>query len=282
MRNLDIAQLRALLAIIQYNGVSQAANMLNLTQSAVSMQIKRLEESLGAEVFSREGRKLALTPTGELVRMYARRIVSINDELVTRISTTDYVEELVLGVPSDIVEPYVLQIITEFRERYPNTNVKLEFGNSLEMLKGFSEGLIDVLVTTEEKGLGKEVARIPLHWYSIKEGRSAYSRPLMVATVKGSAFTPMIDKVLSRQDWLYEYYPDINSEQVIQTLVLADLAITVGLLGANDVSKLYPLEGAVLPKLPDCGIYIYKNEARTSVALNDLAQIAERVYASTN
>ena len=83
MRNLDVTTLRSFVAVAESGGVTRAAGFLHLTQSAVSMQLKRLEELLGLDLFDRSGRSIALTASGEQLLVYARRMVSLNDEVIT-------------------------------------------------------------------------------------------------------------------------------------------------------------------------------------------------------
>ena len=77
MRNLDITTLRSFVAVAEAGGVTRAAGFLHLTQSAVSMQLKRLEELLGLALFDRSGRTIALTASGEQLLAYARRMVAL-------------------------------------------------------------------------------------------------------------------------------------------------------------------------------------------------------------
>jgi DNA-binding transcriptional LysR family regulator len=83
MRNLDMTALRSFVAVTEHGGVTRAAGMLNFTQSAVSMQLKRLEETLGVSLFDRSNRRIELTASGEQLLGYARRIVELNDEAMT-------------------------------------------------------------------------------------------------------------------------------------------------------------------------------------------------------
>ncbi|MEO1734302.1 MAG: LysR family transcriptional regulator, partial [Pseudomonadota bacterium] len=86
MRNLDITTLRSFVAVAESGGVTRAAGFLHLTQSAVSMQLKRLEELLDVELLDRSGRSIALTAEGEQLLGYARRMVALNDEIVSRLT----------------------------------------------------------------------------------------------------------------------------------------------------------------------------------------------------
>ena len=105
MRNLDVTTLRSFVAVAEAGGVTRAAGFLHLTQSAVSMQLKRLEELLGLELLDRSGRTIALTASGEQLLVYARRMVALNDEVMTRLTDQAYEGQITLGVPHDIVYP---------------------------------------------------------------------------------------------------------------------------------------------------------------------------------
>ena len=99
MRNLDITTLRSFVAVADTGGVTKAAGLLHLTQSAVSMQLKRLEESLDAPLLDRTGRGIALTAQGEQLLSYARRMLVLNDEVYGKLTSNAYEGEVTLGVP---------------------------------------------------------------------------------------------------------------------------------------------------------------------------------------
>ncbi|MEC7965928.1 MAG: LysR family transcriptional regulator, partial [Pseudomonadota bacterium] len=98
MRNLDVTTLRSFVAVAELGGVTRAAGFLNLTQSAVSMQLKRLEELLNLSLIDRSSRSVSLTASGEQLLSYARRMVNLNDEVMSRLTDQAYECEIVLGV----------------------------------------------------------------------------------------------------------------------------------------------------------------------------------------
>lgn len=102
-RNLDLTALRSFVAVADTGGVTKAAGLLHLTQSAVSMQLKRLEESLDAPLLDRAGRGIALTAQGEQLLSYARRMLVLNDEVYGKLTSNAYEGEVTLGVPHDII-----------------------------------------------------------------------------------------------------------------------------------------------------------------------------------
>ncbi len=85
-RQMDLTALRSFVAVTDAGGVTRAAGFLNLTQSAVSMQLKRLEDALGVDLLDRSGRGVALTAPGEQLLGYARRMLHLNDEALARLT----------------------------------------------------------------------------------------------------------------------------------------------------------------------------------------------------
>ena len=116
-RNLDVTALRSFVAVADEGKVTAAAARLNLTQSAVSMQLKRLEEALDQALFDRSGRGVALTSEGELLLSYARRMIALNDEIWSRMTHEDFEGELIFGVPHDIVYPHVPTVLRRFARK---------------------------------------------------------------------------------------------------------------------------------------------------------------------
>ena len=118
-RNLDMTALRAFVAVADAGGVTRAAGLLNLTQSAVSMQIKRLEDFLGANLFQRAARRISLSPEGEQLMSFARRMLALNDEAMARLSAACCEGEIRLGVPHAIVYPQIPGVLQRLATLYP-------------------------------------------------------------------------------------------------------------------------------------------------------------------
>ena len=124
-RNLDLTAIRAFVAVVDAGGVTKASGFLNLTQSAVSMQLKRLEESIGVALFDRSARRLALTGAGEQMLGYARRLLDLNDEVLGRLTAKHYTGQITLGVPHDVVYPAIPQVLQRFNTDFPRMRVQL-------------------------------------------------------------------------------------------------------------------------------------------------------------
>src|SRR3712207_3141082 len=117
-RNVDTALLRAFVAVAETSGMTAAGAVLNLTQAAVSQQIKRLEESFGCRLFERGRRGLELTSAGERLFGRAKRLLALNDEIWAEMPTPLYEGEVRLGIPNDLVSVYLPTFLKSFARTY--------------------------------------------------------------------------------------------------------------------------------------------------------------------
>ena len=258
--------LRSFTAVADAGGVTRAAGMLNLTQSAVSMQIKRLEDSLGLGLFSRAARQMALTAEGEQLLGFARRMLALNDEALSRLTTASYEGELRLGVPHDIVYPAMPGILKRLAAQYPRMR--------------FDRGELDVMVTTEDRpGLhGLELARRDLVWVGAEDGVAAQRRPLRLGFKDSCLFRPAVQAILTAAQIPWEMAVEAESEQVIEATVAADLAVTARLRDALPQGlSVINVEGQ-LPDLGNLGICLYAAPTLTGEAADSLLQELRLAY----
>jgi len=266
-------------------GVTRAAGFLHLTQSAVSMQIKRLEETLGLDLLDRSGRGVALTAAGEQLLGYARRILELNDEAWGRLTATEYEGEITLGVPHDIIYPYVPQILRRFATDFPRMQVKLISAPTRALREMFGRGQCDVIVTTEDQAApgGEVMVRLPLVWIGAPDGVAWKRDPLPVAFCSNCIFRPDVLRLLDAADQSWEMVVESDIDNAVEAVVSADLAVTAVIQGAYP-RQTAPLDGTV--SLPDPGetrIIMYGDRADNPVigALCGLIRSTYRSVATT-
>ena len=279
MRNLDITTLRALVAVTDHGGVTRAAAMLNLTQSAVSMQIKRLEEMLGLSLFDRGNRRVSLTASGEQLVRYARRILALNDEAVGRLTEDLYEGELRLGVPHDIVYPVVPRVLKQFNAAYPRVNVHLRSSSTVKLREEFARGEVDLILTTEE-GVddgGETLTEMALRWTGAPGGTSWKRRPLRLAFCTNCIFRPIVLRKLEQAGIDWEMAVLSEDDRAVEALVSADLAV-----GALLEDSIPPHQEAIEPggALPDLGVQKINLYARAggNVLIDPLADMLRQGY----
>lgn len=282
MRNLDISVLRSFVVVAQTGGVTRAAGFLNLTQSAVSMQLKRLEELMGLTLLDRSNRRIALTSAGEQVLAYARRMVEINDEMFSRLTEHEHQGEITLGVPHDIVYPVIPQVLQRFNAEYPMVQVKLNSLYTSRLKELFERGTCDVILTTEfDVGdEGETLARLPLRWIGAPGGAVWKRRPLPVANCRQCSFRPGTQARLDAAgvDWLQAV--DSENDRTVEATVTADLAITVMLEG-TEPQHLEPVpQTAGLPELGYQNINLYGGGAGSPAVVEHLKSMLRQGYAT--
>ncbi len=117
-RNIDTALLRAFVAVVETGGMTRAGQLLNLTQAAISQQVKRLEDLFQAQLFEREKRTVHLTPEGERLLPLAERMLETNDQVWGAMTAPDFEGEVHLGVPYDIVKAFMPPILKSFNRAW--------------------------------------------------------------------------------------------------------------------------------------------------------------------
>ncbi len=147
MTNIPIELLRALVAVVDHRSFTKAAVALGLTQPAVSTQIKRLQFLLDCEALDRSTHGIKLTPQGELIVSYARRLLSINDQIV-HIGGAGPRPELVIrvGTSSDYVASVLPSTLARFRDRWPDVRFIVRTGFYDAMARELRGGSLDVMV----------------------------------------------------------------------------------------------------------------------------------------
>jgi DNA-binding transcriptional LysR family regulator len=148
-RHLDLPALRSLVTVAEVGGVTRAAGRLHLTQSAVSMQLKRLEDALGQPLLDRTGRGVALTAQGEHLVAHARRLLALNDEIWGRMTAQEFEGEVNFGVPHDIIYPHVPVVLQTFAADYPRVRVVLHSSFTTDLKTRMARGEMDLILTTE-------------------------------------------------------------------------------------------------------------------------------------
>ncbi|MEC3859971.1 LysR family transcriptional regulator [Mesobacterium sp. TK19101] len=267
MRNLDITTLRSFVTVAQAGGVTRASGFLNLTQSAVSMQLKRLEDLLDLDLLERSGRTVALTPAGEQLLGYARRMVELNDEIFARLTDQIYEGEITLGVPHDIVYPVIPQVLQRFHAEFPRVKVQLLSSYTNSLKAQYSRGEVDVILTTEsgvDEG-GATLKEVPLRWIGAPGGSAWKQRPLRLAYCRYCTFRNGDLRKLDEAGIPWEMAVDSDSDRTIEATVSADLAITSMLEGHAPPHLCAIDTNGALPDLGVQRINLYSNTTRPEI-----------------
>ncbi|MEL6999368.1 MAG: LysR family transcriptional regulator [Pseudomonadota bacterium] len=283
-RNLDLTALRSFVTVLETGGVTRAAHQLHLTQSAVSMQLKRLEESLGQPLLDRAGRGVAPTSQGEQLLAYGRRMLALNDEVWSRMTDTAFVGELTLGVPHDIVYPHIPQILRRFDREYPRLKIKLISSYTLKLRELMDQGELDIALTTEDETPPEAVllARQKLVWVGAPAGIAWRNRPLRLAFERNCLFRPWALEALDRANIPWEMTVDTGSTRTVEATIAADLAINAILEGAVSPQFEKIPHGGALPDLPSSRINMYCRRTVEMASADALAELVKLAFQETS
>ncbi len=164
---LDLALLRSFITVMEAGGFTRAGERLGLSQPAISLQMKRLEESVGRVLIERESRGLRVTPDGEILLGYAREMLRLNDEARGRLSDRDVEGIVRLGTPEDFATTHLPDVLARFARTHPRISLDVRCNLTLNLLEGLSAGEYDLVLIKREPqgpGGGVKVWREPLVW----------------------------------------------------------------------------------------------------------------------
>ena len=145
---IDTDLLRTFVAIAETGSFTQAAEQVLRTPSAVSMQIRKLEDLLGKPLFVRDSRSVYLTADGEMLLAYARRILALNSEAVSKFIAPEVAGEVRMGAPDDVSERYLPDMLRRFSQSHPGVTVNVVVENTNQLIDRLGKGELDMAIVT--------------------------------------------------------------------------------------------------------------------------------------
>ena len=225
--NLDLDLLKTFLAIADTGNFTRAAEDVNKTQSAVSMQMKRLEELLGRPIFVREGRQSRLTADGERLIDHARRIVAVHDETVALFTKPDLTGRVRLGTPDDYADRFLPEILGRFARTHPLVELEVDCLSSRVLEERVKRSEIDVAFVTSCEAMSDEIVRRePLVWVSSARHSVHLLDEIPLASPQhGCAWRDMVIGGLARAGRRYRVAFTSNNSNAIHAAVVAGLVV---------------------------------------------------------
>lgn len=254
---LELDVLRTFVAIADTGSFTAAANAVFRTPSAVSMQIKKLEEILGRAVFARDARSVRLTHDGELLLGYARRMLAVNREAVSKFIVPDITGVVRLGSPDDFGERVLPHVLKRFAQSHPSIAVDVVIDQSGNLRRRMREHSLDITLLTNSTQAEAEGAETlltePIVWAGAKGGSAHLREPLPVSLwEEGCAWRGGALEALGREGRSFRVAYMSAHVMGQRAAILADLAVAPlpkSFIG-GDVVELGPEDG-----LPEIGNY---------------------------
>ncbi len=227
---LDIDQLQTFIAIVDCGSFTKAAGRVFKTQSAVSMQMRRLEERIGKQLFIKDGRGNRLSAEGEKLLNYARRIIRLNSEAIAAFDDNRLEGMLRIGTPDDYADRYMPEIIGRFAKTHPNVELYIVCEPSVSLAEKMARGELDIaLVTHNPLARASDVVRTePLCWVSSANHPLRDSAPVPLAVGRRDCdWRQLACSALDAAGREYQILFTSWSSTVVASAVLAGMAVSV-------------------------------------------------------
>jgi len=231
MHSLDLDLLRTFVAIAESGNFSSAAHTVFRTPSAVSMQVKKMEETLGRPLFVRDSRSVSLTEDGERVLTHARRMLVLDQELLAEFHPQTMQGDVRLGVHDDVAERFLPDMLRRFARTHPNVVVHAVVANTGPMLQMIAERRMDVALVSrlQSQALerpGEALYREPLVWAGCRSGIAHEMDPIPVTVWdKTCAWRKAGLEGLEAQGRRYRIALESGHLSGQKSAVMADLAV---------------------------------------------------------
>ena len=275
--------LKTFLAIIDTGGFTNAGQVVHRTQSAISMQIKRLEETVGQPLFERSGRSFTLTAEGELLAPYARRMLKLHEEAVSAMIQPEMVGQLRIGTPDDYALQFLPGILAQFARAYPRVQVTVRCEPSSHLAPALANGEMDLTLLTGDiyRDMGDVVRNEPLVWAASAHHLVHEETPLPLAMFQSDCvFRKYAFQSLDSIGRAYRVAYQSASTAGILAAVSAGLAVTViaSSVIPPEIRTLGPEEG--LPPLPVTPIVLATVSGKKSTVATTMAKFIREGFQS--
>lgn len=245
--NLPTTLLRSFVAIVDAGSMLNASEQVFVTQSALSLQIKRLEELLQQSLFLREGRRLSLTPAGDVMLDYARRVLSLHDEAIATVSAGRFAGPARVGMVQDFAETLLTGLLARFSELHPDAQIYARVAGTAELQGLLERHQLDIVLGFAAGGDPDAIATAPMSWYGDADLVRRNVIPLAVLETP-CRFREAAIRALDEAGRAYRITVETPNLTTLRAAVSAGLGLTCRThLFLNDVT---PLADTALPHLP--------------------------------
>ena len=276
---LDLTLLRTFATVADAGGFTRAASELHMTQSAVSVQVRRLEEAVGKRLLNRTSRHVAPTADGDLLLGYARRLLMLHDEAVGRLEEGAVAGTVRFGATEHFPGDALTRLLADFRRGFPRAGLEIEIGLSRDLLEQWDHGRLDlVLAVRSPLTSGGE-----LLW---REGRVwVAQQDLVFDRHEPLPLVMLAERCISRQVALaaleaagVAYRVMFTSRSISGVRKAARAGLGIAVLPTSAVTPgLRVIDGdAGLPPLPDFEFTLFGGDRTTQPAVSQLADLIRR------
>ncbi|UXN58159.1 LysR substrate-binding domain-containing protein [Phyllobacterium zundukense] len=261
-RDLEIDLLRSFAAVAAHRNFTHAARAIGRTQSAVSLQIKRLEDIVEKRLFERNRQSVSITHVGEALLVYANRILAANDAALSHLHRPEAEGLVRIGAPDDYATFLLPPILAAIAKEYPRLQFEVTCDNASDLLPMLDQGQLDVVVATHRpNAVAGQIARYEqLHWVASPDYMDDPDAPLsLVLFPTGCVCREVALDTLKRIDRSWRIAYSTRSIELMEKAILESAAVSV--MEASIVpASLKIIDGQIgLPPLPEVVISVHQS-----------------------
>lgn len=268
--NLPTNMLRSFVAIVDTGSMLNASEQVFVTQSALSLQIKRLEELIQQPLFLREGRRLELTAAGDLMLGYARRVLALHDEALSAISAGRFAGPVRIGMVQDFADLLLTGLLARFAELHPDAQIFARVAGTAELQEMLERGQLNVLIGYAGTADPHAIRIAQTHWLGDQSLTEREVLPLAVLE-KPCRFREAAIAALDAEGRSWRIAVETPNLSTLRASVSAGLGITC----RTDIfmRDLALIETGLLPPLPDVSCILVSRE-QGSAAISHVVHLA--------
>lgn len=278
---LDLDVLRTFVTGIELGSFAKAADRLGRSTSAVSSQLKKLEQQAGVDVFTKAGRSLALTDAGETMLAYARRMLDLNDEAVSAMRGSELEGWVRLGLQEDFGETILPQVLGQFARAHPRVRIEARVARNADLIERVTSGRLDLALAWSGGSAmpqAEQIADLPMCWVGPADRRAwqvSPNEPLPLACLEApcllrTAATNALDR--AGIAWRIAFVSPSLAGLWAATAAGLGLTVRTAVGLPSSVSPLMP-DGHGLPALPSLGLCLLRADNHAEPATERLASI---------
>ncbi len=278
----DLDVLRTFTTGIELGGFAKAADRLGRSTSAVSAQLRKLEEQAGTPIFRKAGRGLALTLAGETMLAYARRLIELNDEAAAAVRGVEIEGWARLGLQEDFGETLLPAVLGRFARAHPKVRIEARIARNAELIERATSGRLDLALAWSDGAamspFTERVAEIPMRWIGSADEsgwRPEPGEPLPLAALTAPClFRSAATKALDQAGIPWRIAFESPSLGGLWAATAAGLGVSLRTeIGLPASLKPLAVGEAGLPPTPTLGLALHRAEASPGPAVARLAEI---------
>jgi len=274
MKHLDLALLQTFVAIADNGSFTQAARQVHRTQSAVSLQMRRLEAAAGASLFKKNGRQMETTDAGDLLLNHARTLLALNEETLHALRGIAIEGMVRLGAPTDVAEDYLPDVLKAFIAAHARVKLEVVVERSHELVRSYRAGRLDLALALGEAPGGEILGRQKVVWIAARDFKLDPRQPVPLVLLEAPCiFRNLALEALDQHGIPWRIAYSTSSLSGLRAAVKAGLGMTPRTASEHDRSLQYLPHTRRLPALGRLNLSLYGAKTPGSAAVTKLADL---------